>query len=172
MSEQNLFVLECLSPVHIGSGHALARDLDYCADGNTTAILDWERLFSQTRAQSLPDWIADSFRRRDNSGRPRIIEFLQQCGIRPESVASRRVKGVIEASQLRLALRTFDDRPLIPGSSVKGALRTLFIVGFAAHPQDPHSQPNTLAQDALTEALTQSKVSPRFRARALESRLL
>jgi CRISPR-associated protein Csm5 len=124
MKDQGLFVLECLSPIHVGSGDELAQGLDYYADGGRTKIMDWEKMVSHPAAQGLADWIAANFIR--GRGRPQrvsILGFLEERRIDPAAVRVRAIAGAVEASRIRLAIRAADGRPIIPGTSLKGAIR-------------------------------------------------
>jgi len=168
VNSPSLWVLECLTPVHVGSGEELARDLDYYCHGTTTEIIDWEKMVSHPAAQSLADWIVNRFMRQGGQGGKASIEqFLRDHHIDSDAIRSRQVSGAVEASRIRLAIRAADGRPIIPGSALKGAIRTLLLTGLAAAPKEPHQSRNDHAKRGLEEAIA-SRKSPKFRAQPLE----
>ena len=117
-----LFKLECVTPVHVGSGADLIRSIDFYADGGFTEVLDPDLLLM---AAGAIEGFADAIRR--GSG---IAPFLKARGLNPATFRLHRVRGSIEAQRLRLAIRGGDGRPMIPGSSLKGALRTLLLAAW------------------------------------------
>jgi CRISPR-associated protein Csm5 len=150
-----LFKLECLTPVHIGSGADLIRSVDFYSDGGFTEILDTDLLLT---AAGAIEGFADAIRR--GSG---IAPFLKARGLNPASFRLHRVQGAIEAQRVRLAIRAGDGRPMIPGSSLKGALRTLLFATWTSEAA-PHAGARPLPiRQALDSAL-----SGRPSARGLE----
>jgi CRISPR type III-A-associated RAMP protein Csm5 len=140
---QHLFKLECLTPVHIGSGEELVRGLDFYSAGGFTEVLDSDLMLRHFGAL---DGFAEAIRRGVGIG-----EFLKGRGEAVATCRRYRVPGTIEARQLRAAIRTADGRPTIPGSSIKGALRTLLLVAWSGE-GGPHAgkRPGAVV-DALWE---------------------
>jgi CRISPR type III-A-associated RAMP protein Csm5 len=140
-----LFKLECLTPVHVGSGADLIRSIDFYADGGFTEVLDPDLLLGTA---GTIEGFADAITR--GSG---IAPFLKARGLNPAAFRLHRVQGSIEAQRLRLAIRGGDGRPMIPGSSLKGALRTLLLVAWTAE-GGPHARNwSAPARQALDSAL-------------------
>jgi len=125
-----MFKLECVTPVHIGSGADLIRSIDFYTDGGFTEVLDPDLLLA---AAGAIEGFAEAILR--GSG---IAPFLKARGLNPAKVRRHRVPGSIEAQRLRLAIRSGDGRPMIPGSSVKGALRTLLLAAWVGE-AGPHA---------------------------------
>ncbi len=122
-----LVKVECLSPVHIGSGRELIREIDFHSAGGITEVLNSESLLSV-----LPPLGTSSPQRlREELGR-RVSELLQRTGFDVSPYRLHRVAGTIAAQRLRLAVRGGDGRPIMPGSSLKGAVRTLLLSGLVS----------------------------------------
>jgi CRISPR type III-A-associated RAMP protein Csm5 len=111
------FVLRTLTPVHVGSGRVLSRNPDYQRYGNDTLIMDLDAAL----AALPPDKLAD-FR-----GVRQLPALLQRCGLEPADFAFHRCPGDFAAADFRLAIRDGRGFPLIPGSSLKGAMRTALL---------------------------------------------
>jgi CRISPR type III-A-associated RAMP protein Csm5 len=140
----DVYRVTCLTPVHVGSGQELTRDIDFLSEGANTYILDPERLITAgAGVAGLPEAIARG---------ERVADVLRAKRISLQSLAARDVAGRIEAGKLRLALRAGDGRPMVPGSSLKGALRTLLLVGWAANGR-PHEARSREADAAIASGL-------------------
>ncbi len=112
--------ISVLTPLHIGSGRELFNEYDYAIHGGQTWCLNEDALLE---AQDLddPSW-AD-----------RLAEIpaqlLQERDFRPDSAFFRYVirgtpRSNAPGAQVREQLKDVYDRPYLPGSSLKGALRT------------------------------------------------
>lgn len=116
--------LTLLAPLHIGSGRELLRDYDYVTHGGKTWIID--------AAAMLEDFV-DAQGNFDERilGRP-AAELLTRDDFTPDSERFRYVlPGEPRASGrgavLREMYKTATDEPYLPGSSLKGALRTVLV---------------------------------------------
>lgn len=123
MNEYALFRLKIttLSPVHIGSGRELLNEYDYVLHGGKTWRINDAALLD---AQPLDD---PDLARRLASIPP--AQLLEEGDFQPGSPFFRYViRGVTratgEGAVLREQLKDVFDRPYLPGSSLKGALRT------------------------------------------------
>lgn len=118
-----------LSPLHIGTGNTLLRDYDYVVHGKNTWAIDAERL-----AEVLYDEGTSDFD--DMVSGAAASEFLRGDDFAVDNPVFRYVlPGVPRAesrgSKLQELIKDPWDRPYIPGSSLKGALRTaLAYVGW------------------------------------------
>lgn len=128
--EHALFKLECVTPVHIGSGEELVRGLDFYSAEGLTEVLDPNLVLRHFGAF---EGFAEAIQRGVGIG-----EFLRGRGAGVAACRRYRVPGTIEAHKLRVAIRTGDGRPIIPGSSIKGALRTLLLVAWSGE-GGPHA---------------------------------
>jgi CRISPR-associated protein Csm5 len=132
--------VECLSPVHIGSGDEFIRGIDFYRAGEATEVLDPQLAL---RTFGALEGFADSIRR------GALGEFLKARAASADACRLYRVPGALEAVRLRAAIRCGDGRPIIAGSSIKGALRTLLLVAWSGE-GGPHSLKRTApARDAL-----------------------
>ena len=121
--------LEVRSPVHIGSGGAaLKENIDYVAGnvrGRTwTYVLFAERVLDAV----LPDPQADPelFEKVLNSRN--LASFLELKDLdQDDSLYRYRTRGQSSLTEVRPYVAAADGRPYIPGSSFKGALRTVWV---------------------------------------------
>lgn len=121
--EHVVWRLEVLTPLHAGSGVKLERGFDVeCAEGHTFAI-DIDKL-----ADALPpgrhDQIGRQFVRDLYAGRP--LRALQRYVVR----------GEVRGRELLCFARDGFDRPYLPGSTLKGALRTALLMQLAEERQE------------------------------------
>lgn len=123
MSLQERFNLqiEVLSPLHIGSGQTLIRDLDYIVQNNTTYVLDQQRFFDW--AVPDEDDIPDALMQ----GKPG--DLLRSYKASELDIFQYRMQGAPEKQELRSHIKDPYGHPYIPGSTLKGMLRTAFIWG-------------------------------------------
>ncbi len=143
--------VKTLTPVHIGSGKDLQQDFDFVVHNGQTWVLNVERIFEE-------QYTAD----------PGILEKLYS--IPPGQLLKKEelrygspfvrysLVGAPAGREIREALKDARDRPYIPGTSLKGAIRTV------------------LAWRGWTElGLSLQKVSPRtekkFAARPIEAKI-
>ncbi len=140
------FQVRTLSPVHVGSGEEWVRGTDYFSASGRTWFVSPER---------VGDAFADEIARGES-----IERIVGRRRIDPQQVSSSSCTGFIEASKLRLAVRAGDGRPLLPGSSLKGALRTLLLVAWTA--DEPHGRRRSALATPWRESLNQ------LRARDIE----
>jgi CRISPR type III-A-associated RAMP protein Csm5 len=154
----DLYRATCLTPVHVGSGAELIRDVDFFSEGERTYVLDPERLIAAGGGIS---GLAEALVARKSVG-----DVLRGHRFDPASLASHTITGRVEAQKIRVALRTADGRPMLPGSSIKGALRTLLLVGWSAHGK-PHGDRGSAAETIITRAV-QTR-SERERSRVIDN---
>lgn len=128
-----------VTPLHIGNGRELLREYDFAVHNgrtwriNETALLDAQDADDPETAAKLA------------SIKP--AELLRPADFRPDSPFFRYVlRGVprskIEGAQVREQLKDPFDRPYLPGSSLKGALRT----ALAWHAWQAHNLKPDVAQ--------------------------
>lgn len=114
--------IEVLSPLHIGDGQKLLRDLDYIVQGNTTYMLDQQRFF---------DWAVP-----DENELPGVLmqgkpgDLLGSYKASELDIFRYRMSGAPEKQELRSHIKDLYGQPYIPGSTLKGMLRTAFIWGI------------------------------------------
>jgi CRISPR-associated protein Csm5 len=120
--------LYTLTPLHIGTGNTLMKDIDFVSEGQQTRRLDVDRILSEL-------WDENLSRR---ATPPRPAELLQSIPRAEwEPYTAYMARGAIVAgstgAQLREQIKTVDFQPYIPGSSIKGAIRTA--LGWAGWPE-------------------------------------
>ena len=113
--------LETLSPIHIGSGKGeLLQDYDFIVEGNRALVVDMNRLLGDIDEERLKAAAAD----------PKLSLLLD-----PEEIERYKAYEIDIAAghpdQIREHVKDAFDRLYIPGSSIKGALRTA--LAWSAH---------------------------------------
>lgn len=124
--------LRTLTPLHIGTGNTLMKDIDYITEERQrqTRRLDVDRILTELWDESLSR----------HATPPRPAELLQVKGISRaewDHFTAYVARGIVRAStsgaQLQEQIKTADFQPYIPGSSIKGALRTA--LGWSGWPE-------------------------------------
>jgi CRISPR-associated protein Csm5 len=124
MADYSLYTLKVttITPLHIGSGEELLNEYDFAVyNGQTWRINEAALLEAQN---------TDDPRLAERLARTPPAQLLEKpADFRPDSPCFRYVvKGVprsaLEGAQVREQLKDTFDRPYLPGSSLKGALRT------------------------------------------------
>jgi len=118
-----------LSPLHIGSGQTLQRGYDFVVHQGRTWRIDEDALFSATQSGDAAFDVA-------LLGRP-ADELLETADYREGNELFRYVMDGTPSAATRGAavseqIKDVFDRPYLPGSSLKGALRTLLFWGMYA----------------------------------------
>lgn len=122
--------VEVLSPMHIGDGSELLREIDYVTQGGCTWVVDQNALLERTLGSG--DRFDDAL-----LGRP-ISELLQSEDYTSGEVFRYRMPGVPTNRPLRSHIKDVYGRPYLPGSTLKGLLRTMFIWGcYASRRESP-----------------------------------
>ena len=130
--------LDVRSPLHIGSGNVCAKT-EYIFDprSETVRMIDPEALFRWLYARRL----ADRYERFVLSGNNRMFQFLKECGVTDRELDSLCRYSVSAADalddshslkELHTLVRDAGQRVYVPGSSVKGALRTVILASLIA----------------------------------------
>jgi CRISPR-associated protein Csm5 len=119
--------LTTLSPVHIGNGQKLIRDFNFFIEGNKVGIIDLEKVVGILGKD------ANSISQLTNSieNKESIIQFMKGRGftkLGAEQICSKIISLAGETNQypseLKEQYHTALKGPCIPGSSLKGSLRT------------------------------------------------
>ena len=110
-----------LSPVHIGTGQELMKDIDYVVHNGKTYRLDPDAI-----GEAL--LIDEAGRLREKLATTWPGQLLQDSDYARADLFRYVIPGEPrsqkEGAALRECIKTHDDRPYLPGSSIKGALRT------------------------------------------------
>jgi CRISPR type III-A-associated RAMP protein Csm5 len=146
--------IEVLSPLHIGNGRKLQRDFDFVAQRSVTY-----RLNDQTILESR--WPEDeSQQRKLLSGRLSDLIDGENMALHPE-YALYKYAGDPDSNEINEHIKTVFGHAYMPGSSLKGALRTLLmrtiIEGVAKH---------TITREQIGAAMTHERDSRTAKAAA------
>lgn len=157
--DRRRFVLRTLAPVHVGSGKSLLPGIDIVEDlsQGRTYVLDMDEALHRLDAASV--------RGQKSLGVANIVPLLQRCGVDLAAVSLHVLDGRWggPSTQLREALRDAGGRALIPGSSLKGAIRTAVLAGKVKADRNA-------GRDEVAAALDRLDNRPKFAAKGLESR--
>ncbi|GAB2596445.1 type III-A CRISPR-associated RAMP protein Csm5 [Spirosoma areae] len=126
MNTQHVLV-ETLTPLHVGSGRMLQGNTEYLYFQNerTVAVVDERKILEIIGEANLERWV-------DIIGKgTELLEYLEtrKPGVKPVDT-SRRVLSVVGKSSpggnqtIREQLFSGNGQPILPGSSLKGAIRT------------------------------------------------
>ncbi len=147
--------VETLTPLHIGTGEKLLRDFDYVARNGRTYRLDLGRLVETLYVRDPQ--IRSLLLRRPPG------EFLKADDLREGSPFVRYVlAGEPQGNEFREQIKDAQDRVYLPGSSLKGALRTVLAW---------HGWQQLSDQDRNLEKLTAGERQAKFAARKLEQHI-
>ncbi|MGE5341733.1 MAG: type III-A CRISPR-associated RAMP protein Csm5 [Candidatus Omnitrophota bacterium] len=111
------YKITLLSPVHIGSGEKFCKDIDYFSDEKKgTFLIDLEKFF-ETLSVSQINTLTNS---------ENVISFMDREGINKWDFIKKKINyQKVHASEIIRHIKDCFERPYIPGSSLKGALRTV-----------------------------------------------
>lgn len=119
--------LKTLTPVHIGSGRELSRDVEFLKMGNEVGVVDEKKILSIIGEENIPLWV--SMIEKQES----LIDYLQkrQPGLKLSQLSSRKMplftNNFSRTKTLKEQLIDGMGHPFIPGSSIKGAIRTAIL---------------------------------------------
>lgn len=117
LKEQISCTIQTLTPIHIGAGQKLLKDFDFITSGNRTTIIPQEVLFNYLRKHE------DQLQRVVQGEAPpmQVLRAIEQ------DLGTRNYETECTAQDLLTFIRTGLGTPYLPGSSVKGAIRTAFV---------------------------------------------
>ena len=140
--------VQCLSPVHIGTGKEL-EPFDYIVDGQRYIRVHLDAVLERMTTEQVDDlaaWVSERADQMVELGRKQSDDIRREMqlsnfpgadvalreALRTDSALARYHgnKGFDRNLQVREQVKDADETPLIPGSSLKGALRTA--LAFAA----------------------------------------
>ena len=168
--DQKRFRLTLLTPVHVGSGDTLNRGLEILEDRDRnrptqTFVLDIESLLSR-----VTDAQADEITRRLGAQDGTLVDYLRSlANVKLEQVSFYTLQRGFPARDLRLHIRRGDGNPIIPGSSLKGALRTLVLTGMTLDLSGKLNQVGNRALEAVRKTFREPKLNPGRVAQPLET---
>ena len=115
------YYLQTLSPVHAGNGVRLRRGLDYFAAGGRTWMVDQNALADAltANAAAMNEFVSED--------EPDIHKLAHQHHLDLGQILATGYRGEATARDMFAFVRTGKGVPYLPGSSVKGALRTALL---------------------------------------------
>ena len=117
-----------LSPIYIGSGDKYS-NLDYIAQENKIHILDFDRILAQIPFEAIDDLTNDITKNfRNNRWSGNVEEFLNEYNITWQDYVDKSYEliGAIGQNEINKFIKT-GEQIYIPGSSLKGAIRTAIL---------------------------------------------
>ncbi|MFN3763674.1 MAG: type III-A CRISPR-associated RAMP protein Csm5, partial [Anaerolineae bacterium] len=128
--------IEVLSPLHVGTGAYLLRDVDWLLWGNTVYVASQDALLEAVfeRAGRAARSDADVARAIAGMTLKDLVDekYLTPQDFTPGSPLFRySLPGRPATNRIHEQVKDVRGRPYLPGSSLKGALRTVLVVGAA-----------------------------------------
>ena len=115
--------IETITPIHIGSGETLKRNNDYVVfdGGDSLGVIDERKVLSLVGEDHIDEWV--SYIERGDSVATLVNKYAGNAKI--TDWIKRTIDNYASGSQsLKECLHDGMGRPYIPGSSIKGAIRT------------------------------------------------
>lgn len=132
IKERKVVELEVLSPLHIGGREGMLNALDYVCYQGMTHVIDEERFGAFLHKNAAIDRFVDSIR----NGEWNLSKFIsQECG-NPnlKSLLPRITKYPVSGGKANMQFRPFardgNGQVYLPGTSIKGTLRTAFLLSL------------------------------------------
>jgi len=119
-------LLETLTPVHIGSGKSYKHKIEFFSEGKYIYIIDPEKIFQKIGIEGINEWV-----KAIDKNVP-VKDFLsnRKLFFKPEEIALRKCKLFNEIKRDKeLHEQIYNPLlgPYIPGSSIKGAIKTAIL---------------------------------------------
>jgi len=155
--------IEILSPVHIGSGNMLQKNTDFVTTGdgenNYIRIVDDRKILELIGEEHLNDWLL-CIERKDNT-KELVKRYAPNSKVADYS--KRRLldcsHGVNKNDTLKEYIHSGLGQPYIPGSSLKGAIRTAILATLADKISNKEDKIKSGRTDKFgTAQLTASKI--------------
>lgn len=136
--------IEVLSPVHIGSGNLLQNNTDFVTTDNGVdyyiRVIDDRKILELIGVEHLDDWLL-SIERKDNT-KELVKRFAPNSKVADYS--KRRLidysSGVNKNDTLKECIHNGLGFPYIPGSSIKGAIRTAILTSLVTKIENKESK--------------------------------
>lgn len=122
--------IETLTPIHVGNGNFLQNNMDFFVykveEDSFIGIIDPKKIYALVGQEHLDDWLY-SIQRKEN-----VKDFVRRYkkNADPENYSSRVITnfGEVKSSDtLKECIHNGCGVPYIPGSSIKGAIRTAIL---------------------------------------------
>lgn len=135
----NKIQIETLTPVHIGSGNMLQNHTDFVVQGSGDDryifIVDDRKILDLIGEEHLDNWLASIERK--ESTIVLVKRFAPNASIRDYTTERITCYAKVEANDtLKEIIHDGRGKPYIPGSSIKGAIRTAVLAEMIGHVDD------------------------------------
>lgn len=126
--------IKTITPVHIGSGETLYRDNDFCLEKDSEGydvigVTDPGKILSLIGQEHISDWLIGIENKRP------VTEIVIQFAPKDKRGMEHYTSRIIDYGQASETLKEFihngNNKPYIPGSSIKGAIRTAILATVA-----------------------------------------
>lgn len=131
--------LKTLTPVHIGNGEKISSYSDYIYDNGYVYYIDFDILeeyfMKQDNIDGLIDGFVDIVRKQANTNKKekyRLRNFFEDNRLDYKDFSYNKLSANEEITEQINRAMCSGIKPYIPGSSIKGAIRTAFIYNFFA----------------------------------------
>lgn len=158
-----------LSPIHVGNGETLREGLDFIEEDGMIHVLSIDRLIDKfrNRPEALDRMASPGFS---------IKGFLGDFGVSATEVSRYSMRGgQPQVKEVRQAIKAGMSYPIIPGSSIKGAVRTA-VLWSLTHDADKNFALRPKAVQVLQKTLAaagqERRPRDRFAARNLERKFI
>lgn len=120
------FTIKTITPVHIGNGHFLQSRTEYVFGKEKIGVVDEAKVLELIGEDKIADWVSSI---ENGQG---LVSFLSGFGIKPsvQKISGRTIAYQCDRDQamnqasLKEQLLNGQGLPYIPGSSIKGAIRS------------------------------------------------
>ncbi len=145
IDKKNTIEIQTLTPIHVGSGVFLQFGTDFYTykdgDDYMIGVVDDRKVLEAIGENHLNEWVNSIERGKD------ICELIKiyAPSLKPESYAKRMMvnfysKSLNRSNTLKECIHDGLGRPYIPGSSIKGAIRTCVLAEIMGKMNLPHIQ--------------------------------
>lgn len=116
-----------LSPVHIGSGRDLLKNSEYLFDGKQIALIDEKKVLEVIGVENIKEWVSII------NNNKSLLDYLKQRkkNLSLPDIALRIMDvygtNIEQKRSIKEQLHSAKNLPMMPGSSIKGAIRTAVI---------------------------------------------
>ncbi len=131
MNQTHTYTLRVLTPVHIGDGEVLYKNVNFVIYEGTVYVLDEHKLTEALQSQHLLKDFSNEFMEKGRNFS--LASFLSKVNLHHKSFYASIAQYTIpldrarnttgQSNELRTFIKAHTHRPYIPGSSIKGALR-------------------------------------------------
>ena len=122
--------IETLTPIHVGSGVKLQPNIEFLVFGNEIAVIDDEKVLSIIGEENIAQWIGIIQKKES------LLPYLQKRkpNLKAEDIALRIIHNKEKhkvGNEIHSQIHNGFGLPYLPGSSIKGAIRTAVFANIA-----------------------------------------